>query len=275
MIWSFSLSAHWKWWCGPFESIVLTHYSCCWGPFERKVLTHPSCCLGPLWKQSTYTLKLLFGYLWKHSTYTLQLLLGGPLKGSYLHIVIAVGGPCESKVLVHITVAVGGPFESRVLTHYSFFWRPLQWSSKAEYLHISVALGGHLKADYLRIAVALGGPFEREVPVHYRFCRGPFESRGLTYDLLCSTLYQWIIRFSPKIRKIYVRNTSRGAPKKGGVGKCLARLPFNTPLATPAWAIIVRADSTSMRLNLSATPFCWGQWTTLNSWRIPLSFMYS
>jgi len=28
----------------PFESRVLTHYSCCWGPFKSKVLTHYSGC---------------------------------------------------------------------------------------------------------------------------------------------------------------------------------------------------------------------------------------
>jgi len=26
----FSLFAHWRWWWGRFERIVLTHYSCCW-----------------------------------------------------------------------------------------------------------------------------------------------------------------------------------------------------------------------------------------------------
>jgi len=57
-----------------------------------------------------------------------------------------------------------------------------------------------LNAKYLHITVSVGGAFK---------------SRVLAYDLLCSTLYDWIISFSPKIRKIHVRNTSRGAPKKG------------------------------------------------------------
>jgi len=43
----------------PFESKVLTHYSSCWGPFSSRVLTHYSSCWGPLWKQSTWTLQFL------------------------------------------------------------------------------------------------------------------------------------------------------------------------------------------------------------------------
>jgi len=58
-----------------------------------------------------------------------------------------------------------------------------------------------LEAKHLNITVSVGGAFERRI---------------LTYDLLCSILYEWIISFSLKIRKIYARNTSRGAPKKGG-----------------------------------------------------------
>jgi len=66
---------------------------------------------------------------------------------------------------------------------------------KADYLQIAVAVAGHLKAKYLYIAVSEGGPFESKV---------------LAYYLLCSTLYEWMISFSPKIRIIYTRNTSRG-----------------------------------------------------------------
>ena len=211
------------------HSSLLAHYICCWGPF---------------WKHGTYTLKLLLGdslkardlhhsYCWRpywnQGSYTLQLLLGALLKAWYLHIIIAIGGLFQSKEF-YITITVGGPFESRVHTHYSFFWGPFQWSLKAEYLHISVAVEGPLKADYLRIAVAVGAPLKAKY-LHITVSvgdplKGTFESRVLTYDLLCSTLYEWVISFSPKIRKLYARNTSRGGPKKGGARK----MPRSPPL---------------------------------------------
>jgi len=45
---------------------------------------------------------------------------------------------------------------------------------------------------------------------------GFFESMILTYDLLWSRIYEWIIVFSFKLKKLYKRNTLRRAPKKGG-----------------------------------------------------------
>ena len=143
----------------------------------------------------------------------IAIVVGSPFKARYLHITVAVGSPFKARYL-HITVAVGGPFESRVLPHkflsgapstkfwsrvltqFCGSWGPL-W--KQITFKLQLLLGAPLKAKYLQVSL----------------CREVFESRVLTYDLLCSTLYEWIIGFSPKIRKIYTRNTSRGAPKRG------------------------------------------------------------
>jgi len=66
---------------------------------------------------------------------------------------------------------------------------------------LQLLLGAPFKAKYLHSTVSVGGPFE---------------SRVLTYELLCSTLYVRIISFSSKLRKIYARNTSRRGTKKRG-----------------------------------------------------------
>jgi len=58
---------------------------------------------------------------------------------------------------------------------------------KAEYLQTVVAVGIPLKAKYLCMTVTVVGPFE---------------SRVLTNDLLCSILYEGIIYFSSKVRNI-------------------------------------------------------------------------
>jgi len=95
---------------------------------------------------------------------------------------------------LHIKVAFEGPLKAKNFTLQSPFWAPL----KAWYLHITLSLGG------------------------------PIESKALTYVLLYRTLYEWIISFSPKIRNIYA--PQGWLPKRGARGKCLARLPLNTPL---------------------------------------------
>ena len=143
----------------------------------------------------------------------------------YLHISVAVGGPFESRLPSNCSCCWGafeskvpayysfcrGSFESRVLTHHSFFKGPFESKLPSN-------------------CSCCWGPFESKVPPHYIFCRGPLWKQS-TYDLLCNTLYEWIVSFSSKIWKFYVRNTSRGSPQKGGArGKCLTRLPLNTPL---------------------------------------------
>jgi len=100
--------------------------------------------------------------------------------------------------------------------HISFFQGPLQRSFKAEYLHNFVVLGGSFESRLPSNCSCCWGPLWKQSTYRLVSVGGVFESRVLTYDLLCSTLYEWNIVFSPNIRNIYTCNTSRGAPKKGG-----------------------------------------------------------
>jgi len=85
---------------------------------------------------------------------------------------------------------------------------------KADYLQIAVAIGAPLKAKYLHITVSVWGPLKAE------------------YLLTICVVVHIIVNntFFTKIRKIYTRNTSGEAPKRGARGKCLARHLLNTPL---------------------------------------------
>ena len=123
------------------ECILLAHYSCCW---------------WPLWKQGTCT--------W--------LLLGAPLKARHSHIKVAVGVSCERKVLKHYNCCWGPLWKQDALTLQLLLVAPLQ----AQYLHITLSLRPlqwSLKAEYLHISVVVGGPFESRLPSNCGCCWGP------------------------------------------------------------------------------------------------------
>jgi len=196
------------------------------------------------------------------------MLSGASLKAKYLHIADAVEGTFASRVLTYYscywvplwkqsTVAVRGPFESRGRTHYSCCWGLLQkqsiyalhwllaglWKQSTNALQVllgalskprtytlQLLLRALLKKEYLHITMTVGGPFESRVLTHYRDCWRALWKLS-TYDLLLrSILFEWIIRFSPQMRKLYARNTSRRSLKGSTRGKCLNLLPLNTPL---------------------------------------------
>ena len=88
-----------------------------------------------------------------------------------------------------------------------------------------------LKAEYLHITVAVGGPFE---------------SRVHTYDLLRSILYKWIIRFSSKMRTIYARNTIERAPKRGEAEESASLASFISTLLNPNTNLCSRYNSITL-----------------------------
>jgi len=100
---------------------------------------------------------------------------------------------------------------------------------KAEYLDIAVAVEDLLKVEYLHITVAVGAPAKVEYLRITLAVEGIFENRVLTYDLvrIRSIMYEWIISFTPKMRKIFARRTSRG-PKVGGPRQVPCLLPLKT-----------------------------------------------
>jgi len=75
---------------------------------------------------------------------------------------------------------------------------------KAEYLHITVDVEGHSISEYLHIPVTVGGPLKSEHLNILVAVGGSFES-GVTYLLMIcfGVLYEWMVSFSPKMRKIF------------------------------------------------------------------------
>jgi len=88
---------------------------------------------------------------------------------------------------------------------------------EADYLQIAIDAGAHLKAKYLHITVCVGVPLKAEY-------------------LLMICFVAHVAHYMSK--KFFIKNQEtlrayhlKGGPQKGGArGKCLARLPLNTPL---------------------------------------------
>ena len=54
---------------GPFKKRLPSNCSCCWGPFESLVLAHYSFCRGAFWKQSTYLWSPLLYIIWTNNKF--------------------------------------------------------------------------------------------------------------------------------------------------------------------------------------------------------------
>ena len=172
--------------------------------------------VGLLWKHSTYTYSCCWWSLWELCAYILKLLLRGPFKAEYLHTTVSFGRR-----------------------------KTLQWN---------------LEAEYLRISVAVGGPFESKLPAHYSFCRGALWKQN-TYLWPALLYIVWVDnKFFIKNKEHLHAEHLEGAPRKGGRSKCLSRLPLNTPLIiiSGIWKLVTselyseRDTNTSFMLHLSA-----------------------
>jgi len=105
---------------------------------------------------------MLAGHFETTVLHTLEWRLGVPLKAENLRITLPVARLFASKVayLYNAVCCYLGLFRKLSLQ---------RTTSKAEYLHITVAVGTPLQARYLHIPVATGGPFESGV-ITYRSC---------------------------------------------------------------------------------------------------------
>ena len=162
----------------------------------RYLLTQYNCCWVPVWKHTTCTLQCncCWDLFESKEFYIRVVAVVVPMRARYLHITIAVAAPLKAEYL-HIAVSFRGPFNE--------VWKQSTYT-------FQLLLGAPLKAKYLHITVSVVGPFE---------------SRVLTYDLICSTVHEWMISLSPKIRKMYARHTSSGGPQKGGGARQSSRSP--------------------------------------------------
>ena len=180
-------------------------------PFESTALTHCSCYWGTLWKKSTYTLQLLLGALWKLSRLTAHCsCCWGPLWKLSTY---------PLQLLLEL-------FGSRVLAHYSCYWGPL-WPQSTYILRLlpgppwtrssctlQLLLGALWKLSTCKLQLFWGAPLKVEYLYITVAVVGPFGNKVLTFDLLRSILFEWIIRFSPK-NEAFTREACRGVAKNG------------------------------------------------------------
>jgi len=100
--------------------------------------------------------------------------------------------------------------------------------STCTYLYNAVAVGRPCKAEYLHITVVVGGPFKSRVAYTMQLLLVAPLKAEYRIMMWFGKHYEWIRNFSPKMRNIYARNTLRGPLKRGSEASASLAFPQHT-----------------------------------------------